>query len=213
MAFLCPSCESQPSELNARNAAAPALLLLPSGWRREFSTPCPRVLPPSRKFSCPESGAAGHASKAVSGISLSVPELNNCPCRRVIIEQNSAGWVFWLLRTDNNRYFCSSSRIVICDTLAQFVSLCGRSRPLLLASCHCYAAHFQCEQELNSTCSRRILAQHIRCCRHALLSNARLTFPPSEVLRHSPPAQSRAPLPSSHCGETQHSGRDDGHSH
>jgi hypothetical protein len=37
---------------------------------------------------------------------------------------------------------------------------------------------FNCEQELNSNCSRRILAQHIRCCRHALLSNARLTFNP-----------------------------------
>src|SRR4029453_19322847 len=66
------------------------------------------------------------------------------------------------------------------------VSRCGRSGPLLLASFHCYVAHFNCEQELNSTCSRRILDQPTCWRRHALLSNARLTFPPQEVFRHSP---------------------------
>lgn len=167
----------------------------------------------SEKNSCPEIRAAGHDSVAVSGISVSVEVLNVCSQKDASVERNSAGCRYSDPERDNTRYFCSPARIVICDTLAQFVSLCGRSSPLLLASWHCYAAHFQCEQELNSTCSRRILAQHIRCCRHALLSNARLTFPPFEVLRHSPPAQRRAPLPSSHCGETQHSGRDDGHSH
>jgi hypothetical protein len=166
-----------------------------------------------RKIFWRRRGAAGHAGKAVSGISLSVPLLNIVVCRVGSVEQNSVAGPVRAPQRDNKRYFCCRSRIVIWSTLAKFVSLCGRSRPLLLASCHCYAAHFQCEQELNSTCSRRILAQHIRCCRHALLSNARLTFPPSEVLRHSPPAQRRAPLPSSHCGETQHSGRNDGHSH
>jgi hypothetical protein len=73
-------------------------------------------------------------------------------------------------------------RIVIWATLPHSVSRCGRSGPLLLASFHCYVAHFNCEQELNSTCSRRILDQPTCWRRHALLSNARLTFAPKKFL-------------------------------
>jgi hypothetical protein len=97
--------------------------------------------------------------------------------------------------------FSSVGRIVICATFGPFVSPCGPCGALLLASSHCYVAHFNCEQELNSTCSRSFLDQRTRCIRDALLSNARLTFAPLRVFRHSPPAQSRAPLPSFHCGE------------
>src|SRR6478672_6951077 len=97
--------------------------------------------------------------------------------------------------------FYGLARIVICTTICTFVSQCGLWRPLLLARLHCYVAHFNCEQELNSTCSRSFLDQHTRWYRDALLSNARLTFTPLKVSRHSPPSPESGAPPQFHCGE------------
>jgi hypothetical protein len=92
--------------------------------------------------------------------------------------------------------------IVTYTTFRLSVSGCGTCRPLLLASSHCYDAHFNCEQELNSTCTRSFLDQHTRCNRDALLSNARLTFTPQRFLGIRPSPVSGAPPQSSLPGKT-----------
>ena len=104
-------------------------------------------------------------------------------------------------RSVKHLLFYCRCRIVTCATNPRSVSLCGTWGPLLLARLHCYVAHFNCEQELNSTCSRSFLDQHTSCYRDALLSNARLTFTPQKFLGIRPQAQSRAPLPSFIAGK------------
>src|SRR3954468_19690993 len=97
--------------------------------------------------------------------------------------------------------FESPDRIVTCTTNGRSISLCGSLSPLLLARLHCYVAHFHCEQELNSTCSRSFLDQHTSWYRDALLSNARLTFTPQEFLGIRRPSPESGAPPQLHCGE------------
>jgi hypothetical protein len=76
-------------------------------------------------------------------------------------EYSLDGEYFWL-QPNEMPFIYTVGGIVICGTIDLCVSKCGRFGALLLACCHCYVAHFQCEQELNSTCSRSNLAQHTR---------------------------------------------------
>src|SRR5436190_24073361 len=100
----------------------------------------------------------------------------------------------------------------MCGTIVRFVSKCGQFGTLLLASSLCYVAHFKCEQELNSICSRSDRAQHTRWFFDELLSNACLTFDPKKVSGIRPLPSVGRPSPS-HCGEqTSIRSRDDGYS-
>jgi hypothetical protein len=90
-------------------------------------------------------------------------------------EYSLDGEYFWL-QPNEMPFIYTVGGIVICGTIDLCVSKCGRFGACYLQVFIVTLHTFKCEQELNSTCSRRTLAQHTRCCRHALLSNARLTF-------------------------------------
>ncbi len=127
-------------------------------------------------------------------------------------EENSPQAEYFSSPPNEMTFIFHGERIVICSTIDPLVSKCGRFGALLLACCHCYVAHFQCEQELNSTCSRSNLVQHTRWRRDPLLSNASLTFHPKEVSGIRPLAQRWAPFPKLIAGTTSIRSRDDGYS-
>ena len=116
-------------------------------------------------------------------------------------ERNSANIGIYLSGWQNNSQFGGSAKNCDLRTIPRSVSRCGTYGPSLLARSHCYVAHFNCEQELNSICSHSFRDQHTRWYRDALLSNPGLTFTPPESSSHSPPSPESGVSPQFHCGE------------
>jgi hypothetical protein len=92
MAFLCPSCEYQPSELDG----CPNVGFFGS-WGG--------VLLPDRQIFCPETSAGGHAKGAGSEIPLSVPAVNETIGRALAAEDYFTNGQKSAVQKDNNRYF------------------------------------------------------------------------------------------------------------